>query len=303
MTTDVAASVKARLLAKAHAKGEEFERSLARYASERLLYRLGESSMRQRCLLKGASLLSAWMSDTYRMTRDIDLLAFGLRNDEAIHDFLAEVCKVPCPEDGLLFDLSQLTVEPIGLDEGYVGRRARFLAYLGKARIALQVDFGTGDAVGAPTEEIEYPTILEQLPPPRVRAYPREATVAEKFEAMVQLDTRNSRMKDFHDVWALSEAFPFEGPGLVAAVAACFERRGTPWTEEAPRVLTPEFYVTPAIAARWRSYLAAGTVLQPPPAPFAVIGERISSFLGPVRKSIMQSEPLESTWRPAGPWF
>jgi len=33
------------------------------------------------------------------------------------------------------------------------------------------------------------------------------STVAEKFETMVKLETRNSRMKDFHDVCALATAF------------------------------------------------------------------------------------------------
>lgn len=45
-------------------------------------------------------------------------------------------------------------------------------------------------------------------------------------------------MKDFHDVWALTGAFASDGATLQRAVAACFERRGTPWSGEAPRVLT-----------------------------------------------------------------
>lgn len=58
MSPDVAASVKARLLARAKAQREEFERTLVRYAGERLLYRLGVSPARERCILKGASLLT-----------------------------------------------------------------------------------------------------------------------------------------------------------------------------------------------------------------------------------------------------
>lgn len=67
-----------------------------------------------------------------------------------------------------------------------------------------------GDALAAQPEEIEYPTLLKTLPPPRLRGYPKETTIAEKFEAMVQLGTRNSRMKDFHDLWALAGAFAFD---------------------------------------------------------------------------------------------
>jgi len=119
------------------------------------------------------------------------------------------------------------------------------------------MDFGFGDAVAGGPEEIEYPTILSGLPAPRLRAYPREASLAEKFEAMVSLDTRNSRMKDFHDVWALSGAFAFDGAKLQRAIAACFERRGTPLQPETPRVLTSAFYQAPEIEARWRAFADA----------------------------------------------
>ena len=126
--------------------------------------------------------------------------------------------------------------------------------------------------------------------------------MAEKFEAMVSLDIRNSRMKDFHDVWALSSAFAFDGPRLRQAIAACFERRTTPWQAEVPRALTPAFYQTPEMAARWQSYLVAGAVLSPPPGQFEVIGERVMDFLGPVRSSLVEGEAFTSTWEPGGPW-
>jgi len=302
MSPDVAASVKARLLALARAKGEEFERTLTHFAAERLLFRLGASDARARCILKGASLLAVWLPDPYRATRDIDVLASGPADDAAIRSLVEGICNVACPEDALRFDLSDLTVEAIRAEEEYSGKRARFPAYLGKARIQVQMDFGFGDALSAEPEEIEYPTMLTTLPPPRLRAYPRETTVAEKFEAMVQLDIRNSRMKDFHDVWALAGAFDFDGPTLQRAVAACFERRRTEWSDGVPRTLTPAFYQDSTLQSRWRNYLAAGAVLVPPPAQFEVIGERIIRFLGPVRSSIVVGAAFESFWAAGGAW-
>ena len=302
MSPDVAASIKARLLNQAKARGEEFERTLTRFAAERLLFRLGASAARDRCILKGASLLAVWLPDPYRATRDVDVLASGPTDDAAIASLVTEVCAVACPEDGLRFDLSELVVETIRAQEEYSGKRARFRAYLGSARIRVQIDFGSGDALSAEPEEIEYPTMLEEIPAPRLRAYPREVSVAEKFEAMVKLDTRNSRMKDFHDIWALAGTFAFDGPTLQKAITACFQRRATPWTAEAPRALTAAFYQTPEIETRWRRYLAAGAVLAPPPAQFEIIGERIIHFLGPVRSSIVVGDSFTSVWEPRGPW-
>lgn len=302
MSPDVAASIKAHLLADAKARGEEFERTLARFAAERLLFRLGASAAGERCLLKGASLLAVWMRDPYRATRDVDLLAFGIEDEESVRALLAEICAVPCPEDGLSFDLAALRIEAIRAEEEYAGRRARFLSHLGKARIPVQLDLGIGDALAVAPEVVEFPTILDHLPVPRLRAYPREISVAEKLEAMVRFDTQNSRMKDFHDLWALSGAFSFDGPRLRAAVAACFERRGTPWSAETPRPLTPAFYQRSELALRWVGYLAAGAVLTPPPQRFEEIGERIVRFLGPVRESIVAGGPFDREWPAGGPW-
>jgi predicted nucleotidyltransferase component of viral defense system len=302
LSPDLAASARARLLARAKAEREEYERMLVRYAAERVLYRLGASPARERCILKGASLLTVWMSDRYRATRDIDVLCFGPSNEAAIRALVEEICAVPCPEDGLRFDLSGLVAEDIRAHEEYVGKRARFLAFLGTARIRVQIDFGFGDALVVGPDEIEIPTLLKGLPAPRLRAYSRETTVAEKFEAMVKLDMRNSRMKDFHDVWALAGAFSFDGPLLKQAIVSCFERRGTPWTDEVPRVLTPAFYQMDELQTRWRSYLAAGAVLVAPPERFEVIGEQLMQFLGPVRRSRVEGEAFELAWTPRGPW-
>ena len=302
MSPDVAASVRARLLNRAKDRGEEFELSLVRFAAERFLYRLGKSAARDRCLVKGAAMLSVWLPDPYRMTRDVDLLAFGAADDAAIRELINEICAVPCPEDGLVVDLSDLVIETIRPEEEYSGKRARFRAFLGKARIPVQVDIGMGDAVAVTPEEVTYPVLLPSLPAPSLRAYSRELTVAEKFEAMVKLDTRNSRMKDFHDLWSLAGAFEFDGILLQRAVSACFERRGAPWSVETPRPLTPAFYRMRDLHTRWRNYLAAGTVLIPPPAQFETIGERITAFLGPLRDSIIVAQQFKRAWMPQGPW-
>lgn len=302
MSPDITASVRARLLNQAHRSGEEFERTLVRFAAERFLYRLGASTARERCLLKGASLLAVWLPDPYRVTRDIDVLAFGAVDDAAVRALVTEICAVPCPEDGLEFDLDNLTLDVIRADEEYAGQRARFCALLGQARIRIQVDIGVGDAVAVEPEAVSYPTLLPTLPAPRLLGYPREQAVAEKFEAMVKLGTRNSRMKDFHDVWALSGAFPFDGGRLQRSVAACFQRRGTPWNSEVPEVLTRAFYSDAGLQRRWSSYLAAGAVLVPPPAQFETIGARIIEFFGPLRERILSGERQASAWTPGGPW-
>lgn len=299
---DVSASVRQRLLNQARARGEEFERTLVRFAGERLLYRLGASGVRDKCIVKGATLLTAWMRDPFRATRDVDLLAYGSASHDAIRAMVEEFCAVPCPQDGLRFEVGELTIDDIRAADEHVGKRARLVARLGAARIRVQIDFGIGDALTTHPSEIDFPRMLDGMPAARIRAYPREASVAEKFEAMVALDIRNSRMKDFHDVWALSGAFEFDGQMLQDALAACFERRRRSWTSEEPAVLTPGFYRLPELQARWRAYLSSDSILVSPPAQFEVVGERVTAFLGPVRQAILNRSSYTGSWQPRGSW-
>ena len=58
-----------------------------------------------------------WLADPYRATRDIDILAFGASDEEGVRALVEEICAVPCPEDGLDFDLSEMSIEPIRAEE------------------------------------------------------------------------------------------------------------------------------------------------------------------------------------------
>jgi hypothetical protein len=302
MSTNIPASIKARLLQEARQSGDQFELFLVRYACERFLYRLGASALRDRFILKGAGLLFLWMEDPYRATRDLDLLALGSSDEASIRKAIETICAVSCPEDGLSIDIDSLQVSPIRAEAEYHGHRAVLCAYLGKARIRLQIDIGFGDAVTPGPEDAKYPTLLDGLPAPWLRTYPRVVTIAEKFELMVQFGRTNSRMKDFHDVWALSSEFAFEAPVLREAIAACFERRGTVWTSEIPEVLSSAFYSAANLQGRWSAYLRAGAPRKAPPVSFESIGDRIRRFLGPVRDSIFAGNPFEGHWSAGGPW-
>jgi len=87
------------------------------------------------------------------------------------------------------------------------GTRVTLIGRLGSARLRLQLDVGIGDAVKSEPEWIEYPSLLD-LPRPRLRCYRPETSIAEKVYAMVVLGTRNSRMRDFFDVFMLRGTGP-----------------------------------------------------------------------------------------------
>ncbi|MEO6596819.1 MAG: nucleotidyl transferase AbiEii/AbiGii toxin family protein, partial [Planctomycetota bacterium] len=143
--------------------------------------------------------LLLWPDQLYRPTRDVDLLGFGDPTPERLRRIFVEICAASFPEDALLFDTASVTAEPIRTIQDYGGVRVTLVASLGKARIPLQIDIGFGDAITPKPRDVTFPTLLP-LDAPKVRAYPLETVIAEKFDAVVRLGRANSRMKDFHDL-------------------------------------------------------------------------------------------------------
>lgn len=207
MSKDMAASVHQRLLNHARKEGVRFNDVLQRYALERWLYRLSKSDHSERFILKGALMLTAWDLPVTRPTRDIDMLAQVQNDLGGIRQLIADMCRVQCEDDGLIFAAESVTTESIAEDALYEGVRVAFKGSLGNAQIAMQIDLGFSDVVTPAPVDLIYPTILEH-PAPHLQAYNRETAIAEKFEAMVKLGELNSRMKDFFDVWLLAENHP-----------------------------------------------------------------------------------------------
>ena len=196
---NVPASVRQRLLNLARELGVDFNLTLDRYICERFLYRLSRSTAADRFVLKGAALFRLWTKQEFRPTRDVDLLGHGFDDLSTIRQTVAEICAIGCPEDGIEFDPGSIRVASIRDDQENGGVRVTLQAKLGTARLPLQVDIGFGDVVSPAPVDQDYPTLLDH-PAPRLKTYPREAFIAEKFDAMVRLGPMNTRIKDFWDV-------------------------------------------------------------------------------------------------------
>ena len=109
---NIGASVRARLLTLAKARNQPFDLLLTRYVLERLLYRLASTRHRDHFILKGAILLTTWIDDKLRPTRDLDLLGFGDATPEALLGVFGEICKVPA-EDAVVFDVDSIQMDRI----------------------------------------------------------------------------------------------------------------------------------------------------------------------------------------------
>jgi predicted nucleotidyltransferase component of viral defense system len=296
---DVGASVRARLLHLAREHGDDFQLLLTRYANERLLYRLAQSRYQGSFILKGATLFTLWTGHPHRATRDVDLLGVGDPSEGRIRDMFGEVIALEVADDGVEFDAGSLAVGPIREDQEYGGARVEMVARVTAARVRLQIDVGFGDAVTPPPVRMDLPVLLD-FPMPRLLVYPRETVVAEKLDAIVQLGTANSRMKDFYDLFVLARGFEFDGALLVRAIRATFERRKTPLPAELPTGLTNEFATDPGKATQWMAFGRKSGAHDAPDLRTTIT--TIVAFAEGPLAAAARGLPFGGRWLPGGPW-
>ena len=88
---------------------------------------------------------------------------------------------------------------PIREDNRYGGIRAIMQAHLAEARIHLQIDIGFGDAITPAALDLDFPTLLVNMPSPNVLAYPMEKmTWCVPLTQMVPLGLRTRWQRRSH---------------------------------------------------------------------------------------------------------
>jgi predicted nucleotidyltransferase component of viral defense system len=294
------ASVTQRLRNIAREKQASFEVILRRYAIERLLYRITQSPERNRFVLKGAMLYTAWVADPFRPTQDLDLLGLGDDAAPAMAEAFRAICQQKVPDDGVTFDTASIRADAIRGNQEYGGVRVRMTAHLGNVRIPEHIDIGFGDAVTPGIVELTFPALLD-APAPQLRAYPKETVIAEKFEAIVALGQANSRMKDYYDLVALSRLFDFDGAVVRNAIAATFERRGTALPARRPPGLAKAFARDRQKVVQWTAFVQREPLLLSPGDLVEVVQEVGLFVMGP-GKAARAGKPFTHKLRAGGPW-
>lgn len=275
MSRNVAASIRARLKQHADAAREDFNLTLTRYGLERLLYRLSVSAHADRFLLKGALLFSLWYDQPHRPTRDADLLAFGSDDVDAMVATFREICAIAV-DDGIVFDVAGIRAGEIRKAAGYGGVRVDVKAGLDGARMSLQVDIGFGDAVTPGPEAVRYPVLLDDLPAPELRAYPKYTVIAEKLHAICLLGLANTRMKDYFDLDVLLGDVAIDPVELRHAIGATFARRKLAVPDDWPVGLSEAFCVDAVKQAQWTAFLRKNRLDS---MPLPVVVERLRARL------------------------
>ena len=251
---NLVASILARLKNIAKENDVVYGEILAHYAIERVLKRIELSEYASKCILKGGSLFILWTEGfNYRPTMDADLEFRGDRSPTALKAMFKSIAKIAV-DDGISIDDESIDAAEIREDDEYGGVRVTMMGYLGKVRIPVQFDVGIGDAITPAPKKFSFPALLD-LPAPKLKIYPRETVIAEKYETIVKRGLANSRMKDYYDLWVLSNDPMVDKEIAKLAIERTFSRRKQKLPETCPDGLVDSFAENKIKLTQWDAFL------------------------------------------------
>ena len=289
--TDMAASVLARLKNKAKAGGISYQQCLQLFFQEEFLRKLSASKYKDNLILKGGLFIYTLTNFESRATIDVDFMLRGLSNDMVrMDEIIGEILAVPTGNDFITF--KALPTEPIAANRKYHGVSTQITGYIKNVRVPLSVDIGVGDIIvpGAKARTIK--TQLEGFDAPEIMTYSVESTIAEKLDAILQRFELTGRMKDFYDIYYLSQTFNFDGLKLQTAIAETLRNRGTDYSADSFHRITA-LVNDENMQVRWRHFLRT---LHNPDIPFSQVMDGIAAFIEPVWDAFIKGKKFQKQW-------
>ena len=248
-------SIRSKLLNIAKEENTFYQTVLTRYFQERLLYRISQTRYRNNFYLKGGALMYAYERFAARPTLDIDFLGNNISNEgESIVKAFKEICSVPYEEDGVTFDVEQITDQNITEFKDYHGIRLSIPVRMDTISQVMTMDIGFGDVVTPKPVDLDYPILLEHLPSAKILAYSLETVIAEKLHAVVDLADQSSRMKDYYYLYTILHNENFDSDVLQEAIIRTFENRHTPYDDNT-MFFRKEFSENQQMQVRWQAFI------------------------------------------------
>jgi predicted nucleotidyltransferase component of viral defense system len=124
---------------------------------------------------------------------------------------------------------------------------------VGKDKHRLQIDIGFSDSIVDGPVDMKYSCILE-FPSPKIKVYSLESAMAEKLEAIVNLGTFGSRMKDYFDVWFMIHNHELNSGRWQKTIQTTFGQRDTP-VPDMRYIFAGEFKSNQNKSQQWQAFL------------------------------------------------
>lgn len=112
----------------------------------------------------------------------------------------------------------------------------------------------------------------------------------------MKLKSTNTRMKDFYDLWFVTQRFEFDGPTLREAIEATFRRRTTP-LPVAPEPFSSSLSNDSTNQVQWTGFIRRN-LLTDAPSRFPDVVSQIGKFINPV----LHDQFAPANWHPKTGW-
>jgi predicted nucleotidyltransferase component of viral defense system len=294
---NMAASVLARLKLHARTEGMTFQMALQLFAQEEFLRRLSFSKYVENLILKGGMFIYILTEFDSRPTRDIDFMIRHMHGDlNNMEAVMKEICNIDTGNEFITLEV--LGISQIGIEKEYPGVCISYMGRIQNVRIPFSIDVGIDDVIIPQPMKRKVVTRLPDFESPDVFTYSLESTIAEKFDAILKRMAGTSRMKDFYDIYYLSEMFDFNGVVLTNAIKATLEHR--------KRILERDtfddmenFVNDQFLNTQWLAFEPAKDA----EIEFVIVVNRLVVFLNPVYTAIIEQKRFNLTWnRNVGRW-
>lgn len=216
--------LKAQIRNLSHKSKVETEVLLRNFMMERFLERIAVSKYKHNFILKGGMLITSMVGIDARTTMDMDATIKGQSLSKSELTAIIEGILDIQLNDAAVFSFQ--SIEEIREEADYPGYRLSIGAIFDKTRQMLRIDITTGDYVTPKEIEYAYKLMFEDRTI-SIMAYNLETVLAEKFETIITRGVANTRMRDFYDIYILTNTQTFDGNTFKAALDKTVEKRST----------------------------------------------------------------------------
>ena len=215
--------------------------------------RLSLSQYRNNMILKGGTLVAAIVGLDNRSTMDVDTTLKNLPlNEDSAKKIVEEIIAISI-DDGMSFEIK--SVSPIMDESDYPGIRIVLDTIIETMHTPLKIDFSSGDVITP--HEISYSfRLLFEERTISILAYNLETVLAEKVETLLSRGTANTRMRDFYDIYVLTntQTHNIDNATFKDAFVNTSKKRGSIALLTDVDLILKEVFENDSLIELWRNY-------------------------------------------------
>jgi hypothetical protein len=263
--------------------------SMRRFVMERFIVRLNLADKTDKVVLKGG--MAWWLQpelvEHARSTFDIDIHLHVPEKHEDVVALFKKAQSIDC-EDGCRFEFKKIRkLEHSGDHEGL---RVMVRAFIGTKFVDFHSDIGFGGTKPSTLKTVNFKSMHPRVSGGSIMITPPEFVVSEKISAIIKNGTSNTRIKDYNDLFVLSNIH-IDAADLVYAINTTFSDRKQelPYSIDEIAGLSQQY--ADANQAAWEKWLIQSNRTARMPGDFSPVVNRVGSFT----EEIMA---YKNTWRP-----